>query len=313
MIFKPIRPASLLLFFLFPLASFLAASPKADLEKPFAEAARDFDRGKYAEAARFYRIMMETYQGTDWEARAGLYLGQCYEKMGKPGQAVEVYRKVAGLKAGGPEAQEARFRLAGWLESQGQLEGAEREYRRLAESDPFSLQGILALQDQASLEARQGNYAAALENYGRLQSLDSRSAWAAREGWLGAARVYRLKKDYDSAVHALQQVVRSSGHDPAAAQALLLSGHCLEQSGKHDLAAQAYGDLARQYPDWAAEALVWQGQSLQAAGHSLGARDCYQRAIDLYPDTVWGQTASRLMASLQEKARPLDPRGGSAD
>lgn len=272
------------------------------LAKPFAEAAHDFEKGRYEEAARFYRIMISTYKGSDWESKAGLYLGQCYEKMGQPDQAQAAYRQVSVLSAK-EEALEARARLAALKEEENDSEGAAAEYRQIAAADPFSAQGMLALMNLASLQARRKDYAGALKTYERLEMLDSQSPWAAREGWMGAARIFRLQKDYDKAVHALEQVAKNSPRSPAGASAMLLIGHSFHQAGKFSLAAQSYRALADQYADWAPQALVFQGRSLEAAGQDHEAQDTYQRVLDLYPQTLWADAAGHLLGSLRDSRR----------
>jgi tetratricopeptide (TPR) repeat protein len=292
-------------FLLSTLPAFGLEPAKGSLAKPFLEAAKDFERGHYQDAARFYRIMMSSYQGSDWEARAGLYLGQCYEKMGQPEDAAAAYRKVEGL-GGKDEALEARFRLASLDEEARDFEAAAKEYQAVAAADPFSGQGVLALMDLAALQGRQKRYEEALKTYERLELLDNQSPWAAREGWMGAAKIYRIQKDYDKALVALDKVIRDSPHSQAGAMALLLKGHCLHQASRYDEAAASYGSLADQYQDWASQALVFEGRSLSAAGRNPEAQQAWQRTADLYPGTLWAEAAGHLLAE-QRDGRQATP------
>lgn len=75
------------------------------------------DRGKYAEAVAYYRRVFVAYQKyLPWVAKAYLGAADCFEKMGKRGDAIENLKEMLRNEklAKFPETEEARKRLESW-------------------------------------------------------------------------------------------------------------------------------------------------------------------------------------------------------
>jgi TolA-binding protein len=75
------------------------------------------DQGKYAEAIAYYRRVFVAYQKyLPWVAKSYIGAADCFEKMGKRGDAIENLKEMLGIEklAKFPETEEARKRLQGW-------------------------------------------------------------------------------------------------------------------------------------------------------------------------------------------------------
>jgi TolA-binding protein len=279
-----------------PLAA--PAAAKADpLEKPFAAAAQDFNRGHYDEAARFYRIIRNTYKGSDWEARAGLYLAQCYGRQGKPEDQSEVLRQVARDFGPRPEGFEAWLQLASLDEQAGDLGSAAKDYQQAVQAAPDSALAPIALVDLAYLQARAKQEDAAMATFTQLASQYPKSDLAQREANQGKARLLRRQRRFAEAATAYQAIVQNAPADsPAAVQARFAIAQTWQQAGQYDRAAQAYASLAADIPEQAGRARAYQGLSLIADGRAKEAREPLQRVVDEEPGTLWAEVAAKALA-----------------
>ncbi len=275
----------------------LAAAKVDLLEKPFAAAAQDFNRGHYEEAARFYRIIRNTYKGSDWEARAGLYLAQCYARLDRQQEQLETLRQVTRDFGSQPEGFEAWLQLAGLDEQAGDPAAAAKDYQQAVQAAPDSPLAPLALADLAYLQARGRQDDAALATFTQLAAQYPKSEMAQREASQGKARLLRRQRRFAEAASAYQAIVQNApAASPAAVQARFAIAQTWQQAGQYDRAAQAYASLATDIPEQAGRARACQGLALIADGRTKDAREPLQRVVDEQPGTLWAEVAAKALA-----------------
>jgi TolA-binding protein len=295
--FKAASPflAALLVFCLS--AGLGAAAKKEDLlEKPFQEAAKDFQRGRFEEAARFYRIVRNTYKGSDWEARSGLYLARCYEKLGKTQEYAEVLGEVAESFPARSEGFEARCELARLAEGQGLWDQAARMYMTAVAGAPEQPLAPYALVNVGYLYVRAKQDAKALETFTRLAASYPGNAYAQREALEGKAKILRKQGNFAEAATAYQGMIQSStGGSPVQEHAMLELGHTWAQANDLTKAARAYASLAESFPLRSAEAWLHQGLVLKQSGQAKASREILQRVIDEHAKSYWAEAAQKAI------------------
>ncbi len=287
------------ILFALSLSGLAPAWARPSLAGPFAAAAADFQKGNYSSAARFYSDVMATYKGSDWEAQAGLFLGQCLIHLGKTDQATSILQYVAQTFPQREEGQEAQMRLAEMAVSDGDVAGAEKIYSALGSQASASL-APWALLDLANLQARRHQYQKALDTFSRLGSQFPGLPWTLREALTGKAKVYRKLKRDGEALQAYQQAAKISPDGAAAAQDLLESADLYYQAGRFDKAVEVYRKVAAGFPNDSAEALAFLGRAYHAQGKDIQARAAFQKVQDQDASSIWADVARHWAQDMEQ-------------
>jgi len=130
-----------------------------------------FEAGKYADAARSFAGLADTYAGTPFGRLAALYRGHALIRQGDAAGAVTAYQGfLAGGVASGDLRQEGLMGLAYAREKSGDVAGALETYTQAGElAGPFRTQAQLAA---ARIDEAQGRTDQARSIYEQLLKTD---------------------------------------------------------------------------------------------------------------------------------------------
>lgn len=190
----------------------------------------------------------------------------------KPAEAVK-YLNMA--RKSDPAFLPARFNLATYHASTGDLDGAIAEYSRMVQEDPHNLRAILGL---ASLSELKGRESDALAWYTKARDTGEYA------GYLALAGYHEKKGNLDKALAVLDDAVKAK---PRAAEAFVMKGRILLAQKKGKDAIRVFTDLESIAPE--------QGLALKVAAfvqmkESAKAIEEARRAVTLKPDAAFGHS-----------------------
>jgi arylsulfatase A-like enzyme/Tfp pilus assembly protein PilF len=170
----------------------------------------------FAKAAERFEAVLKVHPETPLLYE---YLGSCYERLGKPSAAEQVYRKAL---AGGLESSEFHLGMARIAMEKGESRAAEKQLLTALDLDPLSVVGLHTLGDvyrgRRDFHSAQKHYRAALEiNPSYVYS------------WNGLGMSLGSQGDDDGALEAFQKAVDVSPESPLPYMNLAVQ---LERMGK---------------------------------------------------------------------------------
>ncbi|MFQ5723792.1 MAG: tetratricopeptide repeat protein [Terriglobia bacterium] len=215
-----------------PAQSQPASAPEQRARLALQAAQEAIEREDYETAARLLENFLFEQPGT---VRALFNLAYCYSQLGRPADAIDMYRETLEVD---PELVPAHLNLALLLYDDGQQEAAAEELQRVLELDPENYRAHLFT---ATLLEESGEKEQAREHYRRAAALDPQQAEPRRrllallleqEDWAGAETVL-------AELLALQ---------PQETKWLRLRGDLLVRQEKTAAALAAYEDYLTQEP-----------------------------------------------------------------
>ena len=242
--------------------------------------------GDAASAAQFAQAAVQAQPGS---LDARLTLGRTLIAAGDLGAAQAT---LAGLDDA-LARPEVSTQLGAIAMAQGDASGARRAFEEALSSDPSldtALTGLvlLDLQEEASDRARSRVEA----------SLEPQPRNPARI--LLKAQLLALERDFDEAADTLRGVIAS---DPMELRAYQMLGHVYLALGRLDAARREFDELARRSPA-PTDAHTMVAMILERQGDLVGARDRYEKALDVDPRAV--VAANNLAWLLAENDGSLD-------
>ncbi|HPC73587.1 MAG TPA: tetratricopeptide repeat protein [Syntrophales bacterium] len=220
-------------------ALFAATIPSTDSLQAFSDSALSrgatlYRSGKYAAAAREFRISISLTPNSSNAPDAVKYLASSYVKLGNVEQAVDEYRAYLKLN---PSSSATLVNLGNLLYAEDRYDEAVVEYEKAVKLDPgvsnrFSL-------GQAYLQA--GEYEKARRLFLKMQTDHPQEA----AGYLGLGQAYGKMGRYEKAVEQFERAIRLK---PRSYDAYAELGYVYADMGKIDKAMDLVGILDEKAP-----------------------------------------------------------------
>jgi tetratricopeptide (TPR) repeat protein len=190
------------------------------------------------------------------------------------------------------------FKQAEARETQGDREGANRDFFRLAEDLPDEETAQVALYRAAEGLRALGREAEAARVYERL-ARSYRGSRYAQEALALSAQIFSVLGDWGEAGRNYEELYRSRPGEPAASDDLFRAALARERAKEPAEAERLYGEFSRQFPGHPrlAEARFRQGEVLRILGLDRDAAQRYQEAWETSgPEEASGYRAMAALA-----------------
>jgi tetratricopeptide (TPR) repeat protein len=195
-----------------------------------------YAKGRFADAADRFEGVLKGHPDTPLLYE---YLGSCYERVGKSGEAERIYREALTR---GLESSEFHLGLARISMTKGSSQAAEAELRTAIELDPLS---VVAHHDLGDVYRGRGDFEKARRQYELALEINPSYLYS----WNGLGMTLGSMKDDQGALEAFHQAVNVAPESPLPYLNLAIQ---LERMGKRAEARAAYEeflDLAAGKPD----------------------------------------------------------------
>jgi tetratricopeptide (TPR) repeat protein len=202
-----------------------------------------YAKGRFADAANKFEGVLKSHPDTPLLYE---YLGSCYERVGKSGEAERIYREALTR---GLESSEFHLGLARISSTKGDSQAAEAELMTAIELDPLS---VVAHHDLGDVYRGRGDFEKARQQYELALEINPSYFYS----WNGLGMTLGSLKDDPGALAAFQQAVNVAPETPLPYMNLAVQ---LERMGRKAEARTAYQDflsLARDDPDLTRERSV---------------------------------------------------------
>jgi len=208
-----------------------------------------YAKGDFANAAERFESVLKVHPDTRILYE---YLGSCYERLGKPSAAEQVYRKAL---AGGLESSEFHLGMARIAMEKGESRAAEKQLLTALDLNPLSVVGLHTLGDvyrgRRDFNSAQKHYRAALEiNPSYVYS------------WNGLGMTLGSLGDDSGALEAFRQAVEVAPRSPLPYLNLAVQLESMERIGEARSAYQEFLSLAEGNPELIRE-ITFAKQALQ--------------------------------------------------
>ncbi|RMF83177.1 MAG: outer membrane protein assembly factor BamD, partial [Nitrospinota bacterium] len=287
-------------------------------------AQEEFAQEEFREAIRLLQDFQTRYGKTEQTPEALFLLAQAWEKLGKPEQALALYRDLYFHFPTDPQARRAAERIQALDGKQfadlataypeQMLERGERllqarEYREAARTFQTLLNRNSLPEKRAALLLKLstayrslGQWKQAITTLKKVPQ-STKDPLLQQESWYRLGRVYQRRRRFSSARVYFQKVLQRSPPSPWTWRTLYRLGQMAENQGQPARAIRWYRKLVKEFPqsDLAPEALWRMGWLNYTARRFSRAAEYFQQLSSAYSHSSYRDNALFWLGKIQEK------------
>jgi TolA-binding protein len=258
-----------------------------------------FNIREYEQAVDKFQNFLKQYPEHENNLEARYETGICYLRMGRAGDAVDMWNSVVDTSPGSNVAERAWIRAGDIYFQARRFDQAKRCYRGLLENFPESDAEAMGMLRIAQCDYNEGNSHQALEGFRRV-ARDFTGSDAYGQAVRGIERsLYFIGVEQDS-VRMLTELVEKYPRSSLAPDAQFKVGMKLYQREEYAAAAEAFKKVLDDFPEYseAGRVFLHMADSYLHAGDREKARCAYRDVTDYFPESECASEAQLNLATM---------------
>ncbi len=258
-----------------------------------------FNNRDYGKAMERYREFLRLFPRDERIPTVKYQSGICYLRMGRGGDAADMWQSVVEDTTAGRLAEAAWIRAGDVYFQAHQYERAKQCYLGLLENFPRSDAAEAGMLRIAQCEYNSGNTLQALKEFKELARRYRHFPGypQAVKGIIRSLYVLGVKGD---SLDALGELVENYPNSSLASHAQHKIAMKWYRQGQYRKAAEAFRKLMSDYPDYrdGGSVILYMADSYLNSGHREKAREAYRKVVDYFPHSDYASRARFHLASL---------------